>query len=169
MTIDSETPVKQSWLPTLKSRWWTAVLGLSLMLNLLVCGILLGGFFGQQRGERLNGISYVQLMPRNFFRNLSGERRKELMQVVRTSREDLRALRVASQANSMKLAEVLEKDAFSIDEVRQTVTAFATGTESLAARGGEVVVQIVEKLTPEERKALAAAIRVRDARAKRQK
>ena len=45
--------------------------------------------------------------------------------------------------------------------MKSTVTAFATGTESLAARGGEVVIQIVQQLTPEERKSLAAAIRQR--------
>jgi hypothetical protein len=49
------------------------------------------------------------------------------------------------------------------------VSAFTTGTESLAAKGGDVVVKIVSQLTPEERKILAQTIRQREARSKRRK
>jgi hypothetical protein len=91
------------------------------------------------------------------------------MQIVRDNRDELRNLREASEGASLKLADVLDKENFSIDEVRQTVTAFSTGTESLAARGGEVVVKIVSQLTPEERKRLATAIRDRDAKGNKRK
>jgi Heavy-metal resistance len=155
------------WLPQLRSRWWTLLLGLSLMLNLMVGGIIAGARFGDGRMERLQGASYVQLIPRKFFRDISGERRGVLMQIVRDNRDDLRNLRAASESTSLKLADALERENFSIDEVRQTVATFSTGTESLAARGGDVVVKIVGQLTPEERKLLAAAIRDRDARGKR--
>jgi uncharacterized membrane protein len=164
MTDQTTEPKPQGgrWLPQLRSRWWTIVLGLSLMLNLMVGGIVLGGAFGKHRAERMTGASYVQLIPRNFFRSLSRDRRDELMQIVKENRDDLRGLREAYESNSLKLADVLEKDTFSIDDVRGTVTAFSTGTESLAARGGEVVVKIVSQLTPEERKLLAQSIRQRD-------
>ena len=157
------------WLPQLRSRWWTLLLGLSLMLNLLVGGVIVGGAFGPHRAERLAGASYVQLIPRNFFRSLSRERRDELMQIVKDNRDDLRGLRDAYESNSLKLADALEKDSFSIDDVRSTVTAFSTGTESLAARGGDVVVKIVSQLTPEERKQLAQSIRQRDDKGGRRK
>jgi len=32
------------WLPTLRSRWWTVLLGLSLMLNLAIGGMIAGNF-----------------------------------------------------------------------------------------------------------------------------
>jgi uncharacterized membrane protein len=152
---------KAGWLPRLRSRWWTALLGLSLMLNLLVGGGALGGWWSGRHAERLAGASYVQLIPRNFFRDLPGERRNALMQIVRDNRDDLRNLRQAYESSSLKLADVLEKEAFSMDEVKATVTAFSTGTESLAAKGGDVVINIVSQLTPEERKLLASAIRER--------
>jgi uncharacterized membrane protein len=158
-----------SWLPQLRSRWWTVVLGASLMLNLLVVGNVAGSFVRGAPYERMMGASYVQLVPRGFFRQLPAERRKELMQIVRDNRDDLRALRQQFEGTSVKLADALEKDAFSMDEVRATVTAFSTGTESLAARGGDVVVKIVTALTPEERKLLASSIRQREARSKRKK
>jgi uncharacterized membrane protein len=169
MTETNEIKSPKSWWPQLTSKWWTALLGLSLMANLLVGGIVLGGFFGKQRMERLAGVSYVQLIPRNFFRELSNDRRKELMQIVRDNRDDLKQLRDTSAATSLKLADALEQPTFSIEEVQKTVAAFTTGTESLAAKGGDVVVKIVTQLTPEERKILATSIREREARGNRKK
>jgi uncharacterized membrane protein len=158
-----------SWIPQLRSRWWAALLGVSLMLNLLVGGIFAGAMFGEGRAERLAGASYVQLIPRKFFHDISKDRRDALMQILRDNRDDLRNLREASDGTSLKLADALEKENFNIDDVRQTVAAFSTGTESLAARGGDVVVKIVSQLGADERKLLAAAIRDRDARGKRKK
>jgi uncharacterized membrane protein len=152
------------WWPQLKSKWLKLLLGLSLMLNLGIGGVLLGGLFGNHRMERLAGVSYVQLIPRDFFRDLPRDRRQQLMQIVKDNKDELRQLRATSEASSLKLADALEKPAFAIEDIRQTVAAFATGTESLAARGGDVVVKIVELLTPEERKLLAQAIRQRDQR-----
>jgi Heavy-metal resistance len=169
MTDVNPNKPRRSWLPQLRSRWWTVLLGLSLMLNLLIGGIVAGARFGGGPEGRMMGASYVQLIPRKFFRDISGERRDALMQIVKDNRDELRNLRDASEGASLKLADVLDKENFSIDELRQTVTAFSTGTESLAARGGEVVVKIVSQLTPEERKLLAAAIRDRDAKSNRRK
>lgn len=169
--MSTETPVQEqkSWLPKLQSRWWTLLLGLSLMLNLLVGGLIFGDRVAGGRMDRLVGASYVQLIPRSFFRELSRERRHELLQIVRESREDLRGLRSQYEGTSLKLADVLEKEAFTPDELRQAVSAFSTGTESLAARGGEVVVKIVGQLTSEERKLLAQAIRKRDETGKKRR
>jgi uncharacterized membrane protein len=169
MTDTTDGKPRFDWLPQLKSRWWTALLGLSLMLNLAVAGMVAGGFAYGGRAERLAGASYVQLIPRSFFRELPDERRAQLMQIVRDNRDDLRNLRAASEGAGLKLAEVLEKPTFALADVQQTVAEFSTGTKSLAARGGDVVVKIVGELTPEERKLLAAAIRARDARGRRRK
>jgi uncharacterized membrane protein len=150
------------WLPELRSRWWTALLGLSLMANLLIIGLAAGAFWKGGRDARLAGTSYVQLVPRSFFRDISPERRDVLMQIVRGHRDDLRDLRKTADGASLKLADALEKDPFVLDDVRKTVSEFSTGTESLAAKGGDIVMQIVTQLSPEERKLLATAIRERD-------
>lgn len=155
------------WLPQLRSRWWTALLGMSLMANLLVGGIVVGAMFDGGREARLAGSSYVQLVPRSFFRSLPRERREALMQIVRGHKDDLRELRKASDGASLKLADALDKEPFTLDDVRKTVADFSTGTESLAARGGDIVVQIVTQLSPEERKLLAVAIRERELRGKK--
>jgi uncharacterized membrane protein len=155
------------FLPRLRSRWWSALLVASLALNLLVGGIALGNYFAARSPERLMGASYVQLIPRQFFKELPRERRRELMEIVRSNRGDLRELRKASEETATKLADVLEKDTYTEADATAVINSFATGSESLAAKGGAVVLDILKKLTPEERKALAANIRERSLKAKR--
>lgn len=154
-------------LPQLRSRWWSALLVASLMLNLLVGGLALGRYATYGPSERLMGASYVQLIPRRFFHDLPRERRRELMEIVRGNRSDLRALRKASEETAVKLADVLENEAYTEAQAAAVIQGFATGSESLAARGGAVVLDIIRKLTPEERKRLAASIRDRSERGKR--
>ncbi len=168
MSLATNTQSLKNWVPNLKSKWWTVLLGGSLMINLLVGGVMVGRFAGGHRMERLAGVSYVQLIPRNFFRDLPSARRQELMQIVKDSSADLRNLRASSEATSVKLADALENANFSLDEVKQAVQLFSTGTESLAARGGDVVVKIVSQLSADERKILAQSIRQRAQAGKRQ-
>jgi Heavy-metal resistance len=149
------------YIPKLLSRWWTLLLGLSLMANLLIGGLALGHRFGGGGGQRMAGITAVQLVPRQFFADLPRERRLELLRLIRENARDLRSLRDGSAAQVLNLAAALEKDAYNPDDVRGAVAAISTGTESLAARGAAIVIDVVSRLTPDERKALAAAIRDR--------
>lgn len=149
------------WLPALRSRWWTVLLGLSLMLNLAVGGMIAGRFMEYGPPERLMGASYVQLIPRRFFHELPRERRRALMEIIRNNRPDLKVLRDVHEQTSLKLADALSAADYKEDEVAKVVSEFSASTENLAARGGTVVLDIVRLLTPEERLALAAAIRDR--------
>lgn len=167
--VTPDPPTRRPWLPQLRSRWWTLLLGVSLMANLLVIGLALGFGFEGRRAERLMGASYIQMIPRDFLRNLPRERREELMGIVHDKLHQLRELRATSDASPLKLAEALEKPDASDAEVRAAVEAFATGNGSLAAGGAGVTMEIVSKLTPDERKALAHAIRDRAERAARRR
>ncbi len=160
---------RRNWLPQLRSRWWTLLLGLSLMINLLVAGLAIGVGFDERRAERLAGASYIQLIPRDFMHRLPRERRVELMGIVHQRSHQLRDLRAMSQSSPLKLADALEKDGATDADIKLAVDAFTTGSESLAAGGGAVVMEIVGKLSPDERKLLAASIRTRAERANRRK
>jgi Heavy-metal resistance len=152
----------QRWLPQLRSRWWTPVLGLSLMLNLLVGGVIIGHVLRPDGPDRMTGASYVQLIPRAFLRELDGKRRREILEIIRDYRPDLRALRQASDETAMALATVVDHEAYDPAAVKAVVDGFALKSGALASKGGDVVLQIIAMLTPEERKALAVAIRQRD-------
>ncbi len=157
------------FIPNLRSRWWTALLGLSLMANFLVGGLALGHRFGRGGMDRLIGISAVQLLPRSFFADLPRERSQELLRIVRNSTKDLRGLRDGSAASILKLASALESETYNATDVRASVEEFSTGNGSLAARGSAIILDIISRLNADERKALAAAIRDRAANPQRRR
>lgn len=151
-------------IPTLKSKWWTALLVLSLMANLLIAGAIGGRFargheFGQSKGS-----NFVQLIPRKFLDELDGPRRRELMGMLRDNRDGFKQMRASANAAALELAAALENPNYDSAAVEAVIEKFSTGRESLAAKGSGVVTEIIAKLTASERKSLAAAIRDRSAK-----
>lgn len=148
-------------IPALKSKWWTALLVVSLMANLLIAGAIGGRFargheFGQPKGS-----NFVQLIPRKFLDDLDGPRRRELMTMLRDNRDEFKQMRVSANAAALELAVALENPNYDSTAVQSVIEKFSTGRESLAAKGSAVVIDIIAKLSAEERKNLAAAIRDR--------
>ncbi len=160
----TDEPVK-SWhryVPQLRSRWWTALLGLSLMANLLIAGLVLGNRYNAD--ERIIGANAVQIFPRSFLRDMPRDRRFELMGVVRRDMRGLRDMRDGSSEQILNLADALEKDPGDLSLIRPAVESYATGPDSLASKTVTLVTGVIAKMTPEERKSLAAAIRERASR-----
>ncbi len=149
----------KNYFPTLQSRWWTGLLGLSLMANLLVAGAVIGHALHPDRFESAGRASFVQLVPRKFFMDLPGPRRKELMQDLRKDHDEMKSLRAGFQVIALKLADALDVQNYDAAAVKAVVDSFTTGSESLAGRGGVAVEYLISKLSPAERKQLAAAIR----------
>ena len=153
-----------SAIPALKSKWWTVILVLSLMANLLIAGAIGARF---TRGHEMGGgkgSNFVQLIPRKFLDELSSSRRHELMSILRGNRGEFRNMRASANAAALELAIALEKPNYDSAAVQTVIDKFSTGRESLAAKAGAVVTDIIAKLTAEERMKLAAAIRDRSAR-----
>lgn len=145
--------------PTLRSRWWTGLLGLSLMANLLVAGAVIGHAIHPERYDNGGRANFAQLVPRKFFMDLPGPRRKELMQDLRNDHDEMRNLRAGFQVTALKLADALDVENYDPVAVKTVIDSFTTGSESLAGRGGAAVEDLISKLTLVERKQLAAAIR----------
>jgi uncharacterized membrane protein len=151
-------------------RWAGRLLVLSLMANLLFAGWIAGNFIQHRKGaERLAGASMVQVVPRKFFSDLPAERRRELLKMLRQGMRELRPLRDGSSQQVGALADILERADYSVSEAHAAIDAFASGPDSLAVRGSTIMKELIAKLTPEERKLLAAAIRERAAREKNRK
>jgi hypothetical protein len=136
------------------------------MLNLMIGGMLLGNRFGGYHSDRLMGANAVQLIPRKFIQDLPRARRQELLGFARGEIRGLRGLRDGSAEAVLKIADALEQDKGDLASVRLAVTDYMTGPQSLSTRGTGLIMGVIEKMTPEERKALALAIRDRAARAK---
>jgi uncharacterized membrane protein len=147
-------------IPQLHSRWWTALLVLSLGANLLVAGLVAGHAFMAPPGG-MAAPGFGQLVPRKFFGDLPRDRRRELLSVIHDNRDDFQAMRDQVQATALKLADVLSEPNYDREKVQTVVNDFTTGANSLAARGGSVSMALFDKLTPEERILLAGEIRER--------
>ncbi len=161
---DSVSAKIQDTVPVLRSKWWTALLVASLMVNLLVAGAAISlSIRMKEFGFPMKG-NLVQLIPRKFFDKLPDARRKTLIHVLRNSRDDFKSMRAASAVAALELASVLESPAYDAAAVKAVVDKFATDRESLAGKASAAVVDIIEKLEPAERTLLAATIRERNIR-----
>lgn len=162
MTNSPFTRLKNA-VPTLQSKWWTALLVASLMANLLVAGLVAGRLMGGHGMRGKMQQSFIQIIPRQFLEALPQSRRHELMQALRGNRDDFSSMQKNSAAAALELATALESPTYDTASVKAVIDKFATGRESLSMKAGDVVLQIIEKLSPDERAQLARSIRERNA------
>ncbi|MFW6076154.1 MAG: periplasmic heavy metal sensor [Hyphomicrobiales bacterium] len=152
-------------------RWLVPLLVASVAINLVIVGAAVSEQFWSDHGGRKSAHRAADLMPRAFFRQLEDERRSELVEVFRARkpqyREDRQTLRDAAAA----LADALEREPFDAQPAQSAIDDHTAGSHQLVDLGATVAGELVEALTPEERRALAEAIRNRleEARERRER
>lgn len=166
---DDATTTKSRYWPSQGSRWWSALLIASLALNLFIGGAIATRFLTRDGPQRFIGASYAQLIPRRFFAEIPGDRRKVLLDILRQYRKDFRADRESTESVAAKLADALVSEPYDVEKVKLVVGEFAGQSGKLAARGGDAALDIIGRLSLEERKILADAIRERASRGKDRK
>ena len=164
---DDGTTSKSPDIPAKSSRWWTALLVVSLAINLLIGGAVAARFFTREGHERLMGASYTQLIPRRFFTEIPRERRRVLLDILKQYRNDFRGDRDAFETAAAKLADALVIEPYDVEKVKLVINEFASQAGKLAARGGDAALDILAQLSPDERKILADAIRERASKGKK--
>lgn len=166
---DDGTSTKSRYWPLQGSRWWSALLIASLALNLFIAGAIATRYFTHGGPQRFIGAGYTQLIPRGFFAEMSRDRRKILLDILRQYRKDFRAEREGTESVAAKLADALVTEPYDAEKVKLVVGEFATQSGKLATRGGDAALDIIGRLSPDERKILAGAIRDRASRGKDRK
>ncbi|MEQ1521071.1 MAG: periplasmic heavy metal sensor [Aestuariivirga sp.] len=166
---DDGTTAKSRYWPAQGSRWWSALLIASLALNLFIVGAIATRFFTHGGPQRFVGASYTQLIPRGFFAEMPRDRRKVLLDILKQYRKDFHAEREGTEAVAAKLADALVSEPYDVEKVKLVVSEFSGQTGKLAARGGDAALDIIGRLSPDERKILAEAIRDRANRNKDRK
>ena len=157
----SATSTLRRLLPELRSPWWAVLLILSLMANLLIAGAAIGFKFHGGRGPGGFAQNSEQLLPRKFLADLPHERRREFMDLLRGKNDDFMQNRILADATSLKFADALDQPIFDQVKIKLIVDEITSGPNSFSAQSEALVIEITNKLTPEERKALARAIRER--------
>jgi Spy/CpxP family protein refolding chaperone len=148
-----------SWLPSLRSPWWTALLVASLALNLLVIAAVSTHMLRREHGDRFHGASYSQLVPRRFLSDLPRDRRKELILIFRDYRDEFRSGRDQSREIAARLADALAAEPYDAAKVSAVTAEFGKAGAGLIDQGTELANTFFSRLTPEERKMLAQRIR----------
>ena len=166
---DDGTTTKSRYWPSQGSRWWSALLIASLALNLCIAGAIATRFYTHGGPQRFIGASYTQLIPRGFFAEMPSDRRRVLLDILRQYRKDFHADRQGTESVAAKLADALVTEPYDVEKVKLVVSEFAGQSGKLAARGGDAALDIIGRLSPDERKILAEAIRDRANRNKDRK
>jgi uncharacterized membrane protein len=163
MSMPVENKPPSNWLPDTSHGFWRFCLLASLLLNLIVAGVVIGGVW-HHRGGPGGQAGFQQFAPARFFASLDSARRHELGDMLRGMRPEFDALRQKNGELAAQVATELEKPDYDPSKVSALIDTFTTGPDSMAAKGASVLKDFYAKLTPQERTALAKAIRERQAR-----
>lgn len=148
--------------PSSGIRYWLAlVLVASLSVNLLIIGAALAERIWSEPHERGGSQRSFHLLPRAFFAELDRQRRDELKAVFQARRPEYRDQRRALGDAASAFADALERQPYDPGAAQAAIAEHASTSHRLADIGAAVAEDLVEALTPEERQALAEAIRNR--------
>lgn len=150
--------------------WVRALLIGSLMLNLAVAGVVIGGLIGHDRrgGPPLAARPQMNDMD-GALGPLGGAFTREDRALMRQQAEgagtDLAALRTDLRRDIDALARTLEADPWNPDAVRQQLTQMRQQAEQRAELGEEVMLNRLGAMSIEERRKVAQRLKVRFERA----
>lgn len=144
-------------------RWLLGLLVASLAFNLFVIGAAVAERLWPERAESMRTPRVTELLPRNFFVGLDRERRDELKVVFQERRQTFRDERRALREAAQHVADALGQEPYDSELVRRAITEYGDANRKLVDLGLAVTQDLVERLTPEERRELADHIRKRAA------
>lgn len=150
---DAGPPIASS-----RARWWPVLLVLSLAANFLVGGMVAAEYFWPERIERFTGTGYTQLLPRKFLGDLSRERRKELLGVLKGYRGRYHADRDKLGDAALRLAAALEAEPYDAAAVKNAVDSFAAAGSEMIGGGSAAALDLISRLDAGERATLARRI-----------
>jgi hypothetical protein len=154
-TTAAPPPAKRRW------TWLDILLVVSLALNLFVIGAVAADRLAGRAREQAFGPQLTQLMPRKFLRSLDGDRRREIIGLVRNHRLAIRAGREELKAKALAIANALSADPYDAQALTAAVDDFGTASTRMVDQGLDIAAEVLRDLTEGERLALAAAIRNR--------
>jgi uncharacterized membrane protein len=156
MADQADTSKRRTW-----PHWTMFLLVASLAVNLLIAGAAGMRYFYPDRLERWSGASFTQLLPRRFLSDLPDDRRREFLDLLKSRREVFRESRAGMRDVALRFAEALEHNPYDEAQVTQAIQDFTKLSTQMVDSGTLVTLQIVQKLTPEERLQLAQRVRER--------
>ena len=128
----------------------------SLALNLLIAGALAGAWLHRHGDGPLRwagGPSDFGLM--FFSRSLPDERREAVRKILREGKSGIKSRKAEITALQTAAAEALAAPDFTPEKFRETIAAIGGSEERRRKASVDVLLKVIEILTPEERQRLA--------------
>ncbi len=155
--------------PPRRRRWLGVLLLVSLALNLLVAGFFIAHKLRPEKYRRITGPGYTQIIPRNFFFDVSRDRRAELVEAMRKHRKNFRVHRKELRAAALKLADALEAEPFDPQILEAALNGYRDQAVEMIDEGGRIGRSFFASLTAAERKLIGKRVRQKAERRKRKK
>jgi uncharacterized membrane protein len=153
-------PLARRW------NWLKIALVASLAVNMLFAGAAAARFVMGDAPVRFAMLSQVQLVPRKFLGELDGDRRRELLDVIRPYNKTFREGRQNVRAEITAIADALEAEPYDAARVTAAVNRFSAESVALVNEGGQAALDMFARLSPGERTLLAKHLRLRGKPAK---
>ena len=136
--------------PRSGSRLLKGALLVSLALNMLFIGVSVGRIWAHRHGdhERLHGISAV-------LSRLPADRRKELSQLLEQNRSEARALRGETHKLRREVRKLISQEPFDKAALIAALERVSAARAKLGETAAKGLAEVAERMTVEERKALA--------------
>ncbi|MFT3989760.1 periplasmic heavy metal sensor [Aestuariivirga sp.] len=148
--------------PPRKASLWHWVLVISLALNLLLVAAGVTRFvMGPPPMQRMSQGSYLRMIPRHFLFGLDRTRRDQVLDMLKAYKDQFRDGQAAARQAVDKLASTLEAEPYSETDMRAAMDDLDRNGAAQVQLATDATREFILKLTPEERKQLADAMRKR--------
>lgn len=152
----NDLPTARVWSGT--PRWAKWLLSISLALNFIVIGLGVGAAVRfHQHGHSHGGVATIG----KIMRALPDDSRDAAKDLLRAARPDFKALRSERRAAKIAVADAIERNPFDAAAVADAFAALRGKDQITKASTHDVMVKILQVLSPEERAVVAAALRKR--------
>ncbi len=140
----------------IERKWLVTIVVISIALNLL----LVGFYIGQQPlpGRTNVSIDPTMGLPR-VLQGLPEDRRRALLQDVDVSRREIASRYRALQKVQLDIERIMETEPFEPDELAQALENFRRRFDENQQDGHRILIQLLEKMNPDERSAVRNALR----------
>lgn len=160
MTQKTETtaPVSQGGAPRAGMRGWVkALFVISVTLNLLVAGVVIGGIVGHERHPPRPQVSDVSLGP--FTEALSREDREALRKAAEAEGQSFRKMRREAAADFSRLVDALDAEPWDEAAARALLEGHRARMLGQIEIGERLMFERLRQMTPEARHAFAERLR----------
>lgn len=136
--------------PKSKRKWGKVILTLSLALNLLIIGAVIGSGWMRHRG----GGDWKS--SRDFFMNrmmsdVPSEKQQSIRTLLTNNRQTQKITYRKIRTQYKEFRQVLRGDPFDADKLRQAANGLHTARGELVTQKTDLIVKVLEQLTPAER------------------